>query len=193
MAGVNLESGKGGGRRSLDSQINMVPMIDLLLVTISFLLLTAVWTHTPRLEANAQVPGKRDAPPCASEPLGCPNEKVLHVDMSKPESFILDWREGTTVVRSSTVPRNAGGRAGDDGRALSLGEALRGEWAALGAHKAGTDSAFDHAVVHTDNGARYAEIVAVLDALGSVRRPLATGVGARTRDVPAFNVALAEN
>ena len=52
MGGVNVES-SSGGRRSLDSEINMIPMIDLLMVTISFLLITAVWSHMARLNADA--------------------------------------------------------------------------------------------------------------------------------------------
>ena len=66
MGGVSVESG-GGGRRSLDSEINMIPMIDLLMVTISFLLITAVWTHMARINADAQVPGPpREVEPCAA-------------------------------------------------------------------------------------------------------------------------------
>ena len=56
MGGVDVGGG-GGKRKSLDSEINMIPMIDLLMVTISFLLITAVWTHMSRINADAQVPG----------------------------------------------------------------------------------------------------------------------------------------
>ncbi len=35
MAGVDVAGLGGGRRRSLDSEINMIPMIDLLMVTIS--------------------------------------------------------------------------------------------------------------------------------------------------------------
>jgi len=57
MGGVDLGTGGGGKRKSVDSEINMIPMIDLLMVTISFLLITAVWTHMARINADAQVPG----------------------------------------------------------------------------------------------------------------------------------------
>jgi len=57
MAGVNVESGGKGGRRAVDSEINMIPMIDLLVCAISFLLITAVWSHMSRINADAQVPG----------------------------------------------------------------------------------------------------------------------------------------
>jgi len=42
MAGVNVDTGGKGGRRSVDSEINMIPMIDLLVCAIAFLLITAV-------------------------------------------------------------------------------------------------------------------------------------------------------
>src|SRR5262249_991441 len=40
-------SGKSDGQKSVDFQINMIPMIDPLSVLISFLLMTAVWTAIP--------------------------------------------------------------------------------------------------------------------------------------------------
>jgi len=57
MGGIDVGGGGAGKRKSLDSEINMIPMIDLLMVTISFLLITAVWTHMARINADAQVPG----------------------------------------------------------------------------------------------------------------------------------------
>lgn len=62
MAGVSVDAG-GGGRRTVDSNVNMVPMIDLLVSTIAFLLMTAVWTQTGAVRA-AQ-PSSRDAPTTA--------------------------------------------------------------------------------------------------------------------------------
>ena len=50
MGGVSVES-KGSGRKSVDSNINMVPMIDLLISVIAFLLMTAVWVQTGALQA----------------------------------------------------------------------------------------------------------------------------------------------
>ena len=48
MGGVNLP--EGGGKRSLDFELNLVPFIDLLSCCISFLLITAAWTQLARLE-----------------------------------------------------------------------------------------------------------------------------------------------
>src|SRR6478735_8537547 len=100
MGGVNVGGGKGG-RRSLDSEINMIPMIDLLMVTISFLLITAVWTHMARINADAQVPG----PPREVEPDKVEPEKTLHVEMRTPDKFVLIWKQSGTVISTVDVPR----------------------------------------------------------------------------------------
>jgi biopolymer transport protein ExbD len=51
MAGVSVDAG-GSKRRSLDAQVNMIPMIDLFVAMISFLLITAVWTSTGQVQAQ---------------------------------------------------------------------------------------------------------------------------------------------
>src|SRR5262245_7308584 len=105
MAGVSVQSGKGG-RRSLDSEINMIPMIDLLMVTISFLLITAVWVHSQRLTADAQVPGNPPlTPPC--EGAECKEDPKLHVQTADPAKFTLVWKQGSTVIRTVDVARDA--------------------------------------------------------------------------------------
>ena len=94
MGGVNVDSG-GKGRRSLDSEINMIPMIDLLMVTISFLLITAVWSHMARLNADAQVPG----PPRPTEEVKPQEpEKQLHIEMRSADKFVLIWKQAGTVI-----------------------------------------------------------------------------------------------
>ena len=59
MGGVDVGEG-GGKKRATNSDINMIPFIDLLMVTIAFLLITAVWTTNSRINADAQVPGPPD-------------------------------------------------------------------------------------------------------------------------------------
>src|SRR6478752_8078343 len=102
MAGVDVGGGGGGGRKKLDSEINMVPFIDLLMVTISFLLITAVWSHMARLNADAQVPGppRPDVEQEKVEP-----EKQLHVEMRSTEKFVLIWKQAWTVISTIDVPR----------------------------------------------------------------------------------------
>ena len=75
-------------------------MIDLLMVTISFLLITAVWTHMARVNASAQVPGKED--PTVTPP---PPKKQLHVEMRTSDKFVLLWKTGNTTINSVDVPR----------------------------------------------------------------------------------------
>ncbi|MBI2897065.1 MAG: biopolymer transporter ExbD [Deltaproteobacteria bacterium] len=55
---VSVDSGGKGGKKKVDSEVNMVPFIDLLVVTISFLIITAVWTQLERLNATQQTPGQ---------------------------------------------------------------------------------------------------------------------------------------
>ena len=49
--GMDLGTSKGG-KKALDAQINLVPFIDLMAVTISFLIMTAVWTQIGRLQVS---------------------------------------------------------------------------------------------------------------------------------------------
>lgn len=48
--GMDLGQGGKGGKKPLDTAINLVPFIDLMAVTISFLILTAAWTQIGRLQ-----------------------------------------------------------------------------------------------------------------------------------------------
>jgi biopolymer transport protein TolR len=50
--GMDLGTGGKGGKKSLDTAINLVPFIDLMAVTISFLIMTAVWTQIGRLQVS---------------------------------------------------------------------------------------------------------------------------------------------
>lgn len=50
--GMDLGQGGKGGKKPLDTAINLVPFIDLMAVTIAFLLMTAVWTQIGRLQVS---------------------------------------------------------------------------------------------------------------------------------------------
>ena len=59
MAG-GMDLGSGGGRdkkRSLDAALNLVPFIDLMAVTVVFLIMTAVWTQLGRVKAASAPQG----------------------------------------------------------------------------------------------------------------------------------------
>ncbi|MBS2013118.1 MAG: biopolymer transporter ExbD [Deltaproteobacteria bacterium] len=191
MAGVSVGGGGRGGRKSLDSEINMIPMIDLLMVTISFLLITAVWVQSSRMEANANVPGPATSPPCETEPGGCKKEPRLHVETKDPSKFVLVWREGSTVVRSTEVPRESALRVGE-GKQIAfpqLAAKVEGEWKAAGAHRDQSDPRFDQAVIHTSNDMPYGEIIAVLDAVARPKRDARSKGG--TTKLPAFETTFA--
>ncbi len=192
MGGVNVDGGGGGGRRNLDSEINMIPMIDLLMVTISFLLITAVWTHMARINANAQVPGppRPDVEVDKVEP-----EKQLHVEMRSPEKFVLVWKQGSTVVSSVDVPRKDDVTVAGGGRKLvqyrDLAAKIESEWKTNGSHRDGTDKKFDQAILHTDNETPYVFVIAVIDAIYTPQRNF--NLGGKTEQVPSFNVTFSVN
>ncbi|NBD10055.1 MULTISPECIES: biopolymer transporter ExbD [Corallococcus] len=50
--GMDLGNSGKGGKKPLDVAINLVPFIDLMAVTISFLIMTAVWTQIGRLQVS---------------------------------------------------------------------------------------------------------------------------------------------
>lgn len=210
MAGVDVGGGGGKGKRSLDSEINMIPFIDLLMVTISFLLITAVWSHMARINADAQVPGppRPDQEQDKVEP-----EKVLHIEMRTPDKFVLSWKQGAQVVNSLEVARKdnlvekGGSKSISYGTAYATADDLKAnkckqddslaaticrEWTNTGSHKDPSDHKVDQVVLHTDNETQYVYIIGVIDAIYSTQRDekLADNRSAKR---PAFNVTFAVN
>jgi len=62
--GMDLGNSGKGGKKPLDAAINLVPFIDLMAVTISFLIMTAVWTQIGRLQVSqAGGPSAEETPP----------------------------------------------------------------------------------------------------------------------------------
>jgi len=192
MGGVDVGGGGKGKRKSLDSEINMIPMIDLLMVTISFLLITAVWTHMARINADAQVPGppRPDVEQEKTEP-----EKQLHVEMTAEDKFVLVWKQGATTVDSIDVPRK------DDitpqgpvqvVRYPDLAAKVESEWKAKGQHSNPTDRKLDQAILHTDNKTEFKYIIGVIDAVYQTHRDVQTSPS-KTEKLPAFNITFAVN
>src|SRR3954466_6028559 len=56
--GMDLGTGGKGGKKPLDAAINLVPFIDLMAVTISFLIMSAVWTQVGRLQVASSGPSE---------------------------------------------------------------------------------------------------------------------------------------
>jgi biopolymer transport protein ExbD len=191
MGGVDVGGGGGGKRKSLDSEINMIPMIDLLMVTISFLLITAVWTHMSRINADAQVPGppRPDVEQEKVEP-----EKQLHVMMQSEDKFVLVWKQGSTTVDSIDVPRkDVTIKEGsvEVVRFPDLATKVESEWKAKGQHSNPTDRKLDQAILHTDNKTEFRFIIGVIDAIYSTHRDM--NLGPKTEKLPAFNITFATN
>jgi biopolymer transport protein ExbD len=184
MGGVSVEG--GGKKRSTNSEINMIPFIDLLMVTIAFLLITAVWVTNSRMNADAQVPG----PPDPNKELTPQTpEKVLNLQIGETE-FGLVWKQGATVVSEVKVPKTpveTGEGANKTVRFPDLAKKLEAEWTQQGGHKDPSDRKLDQCILHADNRTPFKEIVGVLDALYSPKRDLKTSDGV-TRKVPVFNM-----
>jgi len=53
MGATELPTGKG--KKALNVELNLVPFIDLMTVCVTFLLLTAVWTQTTRINIDQSV------------------------------------------------------------------------------------------------------------------------------------------
>jgi biopolymer transport protein ExbD len=162
----------------------MIPMIDLMMVTVAFLLITAVWSTMARIDANAKVPGTREGETCDGV---CEKPKELHVDMHAADKFVLTWRQDGVVLRSLDVPRHALVVPGGGVRFADLGAALEKEWKTDGTTRAPTDFARDRAVLHTANDTRYEDMIAAMDAIYGVHRVVRGGT------TPAFAVTLATN
>jgi hypothetical protein len=166
-------------------------MIDLLMVTISFLLITAVWTHMARINADAQVPGP-PRPDVAS-----PNfepEKQLHVEMHADDKFVLVWKQGSTTVDSIDVPRKdvvTEQGSTEVVRFPDLADKVDREWKAKGQHANPTDPKLDQAILHTDNKTDFKDIIGVIDAIYRPHRDMQ--IGSKTEKVPAFNITFAVN
>jgi biopolymer transport protein ExbD len=191
MGGIDVGGGGGGKRKSLDSEINMIPMIDLLMVTISFLLITAVWTHMARINADAQVPGppRPDVEQEKTEP-----EKQLNIEMRDEDKFVLVWKQGSTTVDSIDVPRKdviTQQGAVEVVRFPDLAEKIESEWKAKGQHSNPTDRKLDQAILHTDNKTEFKYIIGVIDAVYQTHRDMQ--LGPKTEKLPAFNITFAVN
>lgn len=185
MAGVDVESG-GSKKRATNSDINMIPFIDLLMVTIAFLLITAVWTTSSRLTANAQTPG---ATGCGEE---CPPDgKTMHVHVTDAE-FNIVWKSGATTLTEQRIARKPLENEANGSsfvRYPDLAKAISEEWKRNGDHKDPADKAVDRAVIHTADQLPFKEIAAVLDAIAEPKRDIA--VNGSVTKIPAFATTFA--
>jgi biopolymer transport protein ExbD len=179
MGGVDV--GGDGKKKSTNADINMVPFIDLLMCTIAFLLITAVWVTNSRMNADAQVPGP---PNPDKEVTPQTPEKVLNLHVNETD-FALVWKQGATVVSEVRVPKPTPPEGGMI-RYPELAKKLEQEWNTNANHRDPSDKKLDQAILHSDNRTPFKEIIAVLDAIYATKRPVKLPEGEKT--LPVFNM-----
>lgn len=139
MGGINVGGGHGG-KKAVDSEIPLVPFIDLLLCCVMFLLVTAVWNQLAKINANQQQPGQQ-AP---NEPP--PEEKVKVILQVQASGFVLSSTAGDRIE----VPKS-----GDSYDMEGLREKLQ--------ERKRLDPNRKDLVVAPDDGVRYEDVVASMD------------------------------
>ncbi len=151
MAGGMELGTKTKGKRSLDAALNLVPFIDLMAVTIVFLIMSAVWTQLGSLHASA-------APP-SGPPLTSPDERPVTVLFTLKT---LTLQVGGSVIATLPVSR-------DDRGKLLLAE--------LGRHLDELKAQLpDQASVslNTEDAVAYEDLVRVMDTCIASRFPAVT-------------------
>jgi biopolymer transport protein ExbD len=112
MAGGGaMPTASSGGKKTVDFQLNLIPMIDLLSVLISFLLMTAVWTQVARIDVKQQpnLPSDEPTPP--------PEEEKINLT-------VLIKASGYTVTKKGTVVKEIE-RKGEEYDSKALSEVLK--------------------------------------------------------------------
>jgi biopolymer transport protein ExbD len=97
MGGVSEPMPGGKGKKSLVVDLNLVPFIDLLTVCITFLLLTAVWTQTGRINIDQSVQKPQKVEP-QKEP---PKRLTIMID---EKGYSLKWADEPV----QTIPAGGG-------------------------------------------------------------------------------------
>jgi biopolymer transport protein ExbD len=139
MGGISVGGGHGG-KKAVDSEIPLVPFIDLLLCCVMFLLVTAVWNQLARLNANQQQPGQQ-AP---NEPP--PEEKIKVILQVQATGFVIASTAGDRIE----IPKS-----GDAYDMEGLREKLQ--------ERKRLEPNRKDLVVAPDDGVRYEDVVASMD------------------------------
>jgi biopolymer transport protein TolR len=100
MGGADLGPASSGKKKPLDTTINLVPFIDLMAVTISFLIMTAVWTQIGRLQVSSA---------------GGPSDSAEDTEKTVPLTLLISDKElkltaGTSSYDPIPIVRDLKGR-----------------------------------------------------------------------------------
>lgn len=93
-----VDSGGKGKKKSLDSELNLVPFIDLLSCLISFLLITAVWTQVTAVQARSTGSLSENNPP--EEPN--PNKTSVRVLLTEKGYTLSVANQPTELVKAQS-------------------------------------------------------------------------------------------
>lgn len=101
--GMDLGTPTRGGKKPLDAAINLVPFIDLMAVTISFLIYTAVWSQTGRIQVSqgGGVPSDANKRPPIALQLSA-HELKLSAEGAPPLTFTLKSADGKLELKRLT-------------------------------------------------------------------------------------------
>jgi len=149
---VSVTSGgsgsRGGRKRSLDAELNLVPFIDLLSMCICFLLITAVWIEIGSLQVK-QSDGTDGAQMSAKD-----TEIAVH--FKSAQSLTIDVKKNGKTQRTVAVTESTQGDNGHAAFMQKLDNQVRGLVAA------GPISA---AMLSPAEGVSYGDLVSVMDVL----------------------------
>ena len=94
---AQIESGGGRGRRT-NVELNLVPVIDLMSVLITFLLITAVWSQVSMIQIGSSLYGKRqeNQPPPTPKPHA---DVVLKVEVRSIGYVLTVGKQAMTIAK----------------------------------------------------------------------------------------------
>ena len=98
--GMDLGTSGKGGKKPLDAMINLVPFIDLMAVTIVFLIMTAVWTQLGRLQVSQAGQAQGETTP------DTPLQPITLLITEKDLRFTV----GASALDAMPITRDAQGR-----------------------------------------------------------------------------------
>jgi biopolymer transport protein ExbD len=131
--------GGGGGKKSVDAEIPLIPFIDLLLCCVMFLLVSAVWNQLAAIEANQQIPGD------TADSVAVDDIEMVILQVT-PDGYVL----GSTLGEATSIPKN-GDRYDDE----SLNRALqRRQQLARNQHDL---------IVAPEDGVRFEDMITAMD------------------------------
>lgn len=145
MAGGMDLGGGGKGKKPLDMNVNLVPFIDLMAVTIVFLIMTAVWTQLGRLQVSQA--GQNTS------------EQQDEQDKKPPVNLLITEKDMKLTLGGNPVTPEPIAFDRDDKQRIKL------EKLTEGLKKIRTEVPDQQAItLQTEDGVKYEDLVRIIDA-----------------------------